>query len=551
MNRSTGNLFYWLIALGVLLNITCLFNEILEPDGTLYAALSKQIALSNDWKNLWDNGHDWLDKPHLPFWLAAFSIKIFGVNAFAYKLPALICSFIGAWYTYKLASLLYNKATAQVSVIIFMTALHTVLANFDVRAEACLTGFVIAGIYHMYRAGENKWLLHVIAASFFAALAMMTKGIFVLVTIGGGFVIYWMVTGQWKQFVSLRWWLLLVLSFVFIFPELYSLYMQFDAHPEKVMYGHDHVSGVRFFFWDSQFGRFFNNGPIKGKGDLSFFIHTLLWAFLPWSLFLYTAVYVLIKKRKQQAGNARLWIIWGSAGLSFLMFSLSKFQLPHYIVILFPQMAMITAAYLLSVQSPKAVKAIDIIMYVLLGILVVLIMLLSWYSHFGAPVISTVWVVVMLVIIAVTCRGRTIPDIITRGVCFAVLLFVFLNFQFYPSLLKYQAGMEAGKYATAHNSSAQPVLYRNGTYSYEYYAPGLVLHADTTTALLDMCKTHKELVLFLPASELISLQDSRITVQVLQTFEYFHISQLTGKFLNPVTRKTQLDTFVLASVSAK
>ncbi|RFM26739.1 ArnT family glycosyltransferase [Deminuibacter soli] len=551
MNSSTGKLFSWLIAIGVVLNITCLFNEILEPDGTLYAALSKQIALSNDWMNLFDNGHDWLDKPHLPFWLAALSMKCFGINAFAYKLPALLCSFIGAWYTYKLAVLLYNRLTAQLSVIIYLTALHTILANFDVRAEACLTGFVIAAIYHMYRAGDNKWLLHVVAAAFFSALAMMTKGIFVLVTIAAGFVIYWIVTKQWKQFISIRWWLLLVLSFVFIFPELYSLYVQFDAHPEKVMYGHDHVSGIRFFFWDSQFGRFFNNGPIKGKGDLSFFLHTLLWAFLPWSVLLYVAVVVLFNKKRKQAIEARHWIIWGSAGISFLMFSLSKFQLPHYIVILFPQMAMITAAYLLSVASPKAIKAINILQWVLLGILVALIMVLCWFSHFGNPLAVTIWVVCMLLVLLINTFRGTLNDIVMRNAGFSVMLFIFLNFQFYPSLMHYQAGMEAGKWIQQNGNGAQPVLYRNGTYSYEFYAPGQVEHADSTDALLALGKKYKKLVLFLPQSEMIALADSRFDVQVLHTFDYFHISQLTGKFLNPQTRQSQLDTFVLAAVSEK
>ena len=58
----------------------------------------------------------------------------------------------------------------------------------------------------------------------------------------------------------------LVLLILFINPELICLYIQFDLHPEKILFGHTHVSGIRFFFWDSQFGRFLNTGPIKGAG---------------------------------------------------------------------------------------------------------------------------------------------------------------------------------------------------------------------------------------------------------------------------------------------
>ena len=83
--------FLFLVALIILLNFTGLFNEILEPDGTLYALLAKQMVITGDWVNLYSFGQDWLDKPHLPFWLAAISFKLFGINSFAYKFPSFIC----------------------------------------------------------------------------------------------------------------------------------------------------------------------------------------------------------------------------------------------------------------------------------------------------------------------------------------------------------------------------------------------------------------------------------------------------------------------------
>ncbi len=133
-----------------------------------------------------------------------------------------------------------------------------------------------------------SWQL--VAGSLLAACAVMTKGPFVLITIGAGFVIDWLIKKDWKQLLHPRWWLALVLVTFFIIPELYCLYVQFDAAPQKIVFGHTGVSGLRFFFWDSQFGRFFNTGPIRGKGDPFFYFHTLLWAFLPWSLLLYAAM---------------------------------------------------------------------------------------------------------------------------------------------------------------------------------------------------------------------------------------------------------------------
>jgi hypothetical protein len=73
-----------------------------------------------------------------------------------------------------------------------------------------------------------------------------------------------------KDNFNVKWLLVFILTFIFIIPEIYAVYNQFDLHPEKVVFGKKNVSGMKFLFWDSQFGRFFNNGPIKGKGDITF-----------------------------------------------------------------------------------------------------------------------------------------------------------------------------------------------------------------------------------------------------------------------------------------
>jgi 4-amino-4-deoxy-L-arabinose transferase-like glycosyltransferase len=97
--------FYGLVAVGVLLNMTGLFPPIMELDGALYACIAKQMAQTGDFVNLYAVGTDWLDKPHFPFWVAALSFRVFGINTFAYKFPALLF-FLGSvaytlpgWFT--------------------------------------------------------------------------------------------------------------------------------------------------------------------------------------------------------------------------------------------------------------------------------------------------------------------------------------------------------------------------------------------------------------------------------------------------------------------
>lgn len=238
---------YFLIA-GVILNANGLLNDILEPDGALYATIAKHIALSGEWLNLYGDGHDWLDKPHFTFWVTALSFKLFGITALAYKLPAFIFWLAGIWFIFQLTNKLFDTTTAKVAVVIYIFSLHGILSNFDVRAEPYLTTLSIGAIYYFYKSTiSGKWS-YITLTALMSACAVMTKGIFVLVSIGGGFVIFWIISKQWNQFLNYRWWVMVLLILLFITPELYSLHVQFDLHPEKVIFGRTNVSGLKFFF---------------------------------------------------------------------------------------------------------------------------------------------------------------------------------------------------------------------------------------------------------------------------------------------------------------
>src|ERR1700743_1691036 len=182
----------WFIPLlipAILVNAGGLFIPILEPDGSLYATIAKTIARTGVFVNLYVDGHAWLDKPHFPFWMAALSFRLLGVNAFAYKFPALVFWAAGAAYTWPLSLSLYGKAVAQLSTLIYMSAAHLVISNNDVRAEPYLTGLIIGSVYHFYRASRKRPGKHLIFGSLLAALALMTKGPFVLITISAGFIL--------------------------------------------------------------------------------------------------------------------------------------------------------------------------------------------------------------------------------------------------------------------------------------------------------------------------------------------------------------------------
>ena len=71
MNFSDKKLTGFLLFVSVAINFSGLFLPIIGPDGSLYAAIAKKMAVTNNYIELFGNGTDWLDKPHFPFWITA------------------------------------------------------------------------------------------------------------------------------------------------------------------------------------------------------------------------------------------------------------------------------------------------------------------------------------------------------------------------------------------------------------------------------------------------------------------------------------------------
>jgi hypothetical protein len=341
---------------------------------------------------------------------------------------------------------------------------------------------------------------------------------------------------------NFRWLLAVVLILIFITPELYTLYLQFDLHPEKVVFGHQNVSGIKFFFWDSQFGRFFNNGPIKKtSGDPTFFLHTILWAYLPWSLLFYTAIFQFFRKNFSQPKLAEWYCVCGSL-LTFLVFSLSKFQLPFYITIVFPFFSILCAQYIRNLKLESSVKAIRIVQIFVGSVMMLLIVVLHYFFR---PEGITFLTVLLLLLTVVLFIAVTRTDVSGRFKvffqCCTIVFFVnlYFNLAYYPQLLKYQADSEAAFWINEHNPKNLPVVQTRIGYGFplDLYTNAPVYYLRSgEEALLP-----KKPYLIYAESELIDQYIRQgVKMQRLKKFDSFRITRLNGKFLNHATRKGQL-----------
>lgn len=565
----SNRFFYTLLALVAAANFTALFLPIMEPDNGLYGTVAKRMFETGDWVNLYSCELEWLDKPRLPFVLTVLFMHGLGVTTVAYKLPALLCFCGSLFYTYRFARLNYSRTVAQMATLMVGTAYHVMLSNTDVRAEPFLTLFIIGPAYHFLRVwqGTNpppgtseqpRWP-DLVAGSLLTACAMMTKGPVVpIVTIGAGLVVHALLTGRVRSLFQLRWGVAAGLTLLFTTPELYCLYQQFDAHPEKVVYGHTGTSGIRFFFWDSQVGRFLNNGPLRGSGDPLLFTHTLLWAMLPWALLFYAAVgraIVGLVRRKHGTAQPPLpeYLSLGAGLTLFVLFSASRFQLPHYLNIVFPFYCLLAAHYLTTL-SERALRRWTIGQTVLVALAMVLIAGVVLLYQPARLLEGLVWISGFALITTVLFwRYRGLPTLLGRMVLPMVMVAGVINLILYPSIMQYQAGMVAADYANERPALHRPTYlyglttFGESSWSYEYYThyPTHYVYGDSTLIRL---RQQGPVQVLTTSDYANTLTERGFQVRRIATFPYYRVSTLTGTFLNPATRPQTLKAYVLAEV---
>ena len=130
----------------------------------------------NDWVSLVDRGRDYLDKPHFLFWTSLISFKLFGVNTFAHRFPALLFSMLSVFSTYKLAKHLSDKTTAKLAALTLATAQAFILSVTDARMETPLTAAIILGTWQMILYVDKQRIINLVIGALGAAMAFSTKG---------------------------------------------------------------------------------------------------------------------------------------------------------------------------------------------------------------------------------------------------------------------------------------------------------------------------------------------------------------------------------------
>jgi 4-amino-4-deoxy-L-arabinose transferase-like glycosyltransferase len=531
------------LVLAILVNIAGIGIKYFTDDPSLYSMLARIMAQSNNFADIMYHGKDWLDKPHFPFWMAALSFKVFGISTIAYKLPALLFFLMSVVYTYKLARKFYDQETALIAVLILLTAQHVLMSNTDVRAEPYIMGLLMGAVYHFYKVKERHFsLADILMASLFTACAVMTKGIYLLIPIGSAIIGDYLFKKDLKNLFHLKWLLAFIMVAIFTLPEIYTLYIQFDLHPEKLVFGKTGISGIHWFLWDSQFGRFNNNSFIKNThGSIFFFLHTLLWAFAPWMLLFYYAIFRYIRKMVKGVVLPEYITISGSV-VMLLIFSVSKFQLPFYTNILFPFFAIITAGFVREVINSNRNLFFTIAQYSISGLLIVIVIALNFIF---APERWTVFLPLCILLGGTTLYIYKNSVIKQRALflftcCVGLWVNAYLMSVVYPMLLTFKGDLHAAEYINQYHPNDEVIAAFNVPNAFEFYT-----HQPVTFMDLGEAAKHTNALILINDDQKAGLQKSNTPFQLVQAFDNYPNENMTLPFIIKAKRMTTLNHFFL------
>ena len=517
-----------------------LFIPLMDNDSAHHANIGLHMYLTGDYVSLVDQGKDYLDKPHLLFWLAAFSYHVFGINTFAYKFFSMLFTLLGLYSTYRLGRLLYTKRVGKLASLVLASSLAFILANNDVRMDAILTASIVFSTWQLVEYLKFQRWTNVLCAGLGLALGFSTKGMVgaVVPTLASlGFMLH---QSTFVVFSDRKWIVIPLLFFLFISPVLYCYYLQFDLHPEKVIRGHSEVSGVEFILWSQNIERLDgdNFGGQSSKRDSFFFLHTLLWAFLPWSFLLIAGFWKSLKdhvKNRFQSTSRYDGLTLFTVLIMMVLLSISGYKLPHYLNILFPFFAIITAAYILDERTVKHGKLILKVQGIVVSLLFIVGLILNGWSlsmdwrvliAFSVALAATSYVVV-------TRLGSFIEKAVAVSLAGAVFCNFLLNFNWYPNLLEYQAGNVLAEVSKDHR--AQDYVFLDGyeqSPSFGFYRGELISAEPVET----VTSTNGILNVYTGEKGLMALREHGVPFNIIATAPDFHVSNLKSSFLHPDKR---------------
>ena len=301
-----------------------------DPWETHYAEVARRILQDGDWITLrWQNEY-FFSKPVLIFWLEALSFSVFGLTAWAARLPHVLTGIFGVWLAWYTLDRLAGRRAARWGALVLASAPFYLFISRQAITDITFCVFVSGALccYLLVRELEKPpvaariglWLMAGLAALAKSPLALGIPALVVLVDL--------LLSGRWRDLRRLDWWWGVPLFLAVAAPWYVAVTVK------------NWPAFFNEFFLHHNLQRAFT-GVHGERGGLEYFIKQLAYGTFPWVglaplVFGTTARRLgrslsrVYSDRSDAKGRLEVFtLLW--LGINFLVFSLMITKFHHYV----------------------------------------------------------------------------------------------------------------------------------------------------------------------------------------------------------------------------
>ena len=305
-----------------------------DVDEGAFAEATRELTVGHDWGSTTLNGVDRFDKPILIYWFQAISLKMFGVNEFAARLPSALCAFFWCLAIGQFAWRRFGPPVAIAAAGILATSVGPMLIGRAATADALLNLLLTLSTLDLWRHLEGGRDGPRRRAFAWIGVGLLAKGPVALLIPAAA-------AGLWLASNRDRSRLLRLVSD----PIAWALMVAIAAPWYAYAIAKHGMAFVNGFLLHHNVERF--TGSLEGHaGSLFYYVVVLPVAMMPWAPLLVPLATHAKTRWREPVG--RFMLLW----LAFVVvfFSLSGTKLPHYVLYGFTPLVLLAAQELVGAK---------------------------------------------------------------------------------------------------------------------------------------------------------------------------------------------------------
>jgi 4-amino-4-deoxy-L-arabinose transferase-like glycosyltransferase len=382
---------------------------LLDPDEGLHAAIAQEMVLRHDYVTPTFLGEPFLDKPILFFWVEAFSLRAFGMNEAAVRLPPLLFGALGMLSVALLGAAIFGLNVGLVAGIVYGTmVLPVAISNVAVH-DIALVPFMCLATWCLWRASISRraWAWGV-PAGVCLGLSILTKGLAGAVFVG---IFATCVAGRRPSTIAR-----LAIATTIAGGVAFCV-----AAPWYVAMERAHPGYLHYYFIERHLRGYLTATQRHAGRPWWYYLPIVIGGALPWTGYLAGA----LRHVRRRGERPLISIAWAWFGLGLVFLSIGESKLVTYVLPIFPALALAIGEAIITFGRSRAGLVTQILTLAALPIGSVIALRVALDATIGLTwIIPTVAMAAVLLLARRALRATSIEAGIGAGALMAVVSFV-------------------------------------------------------------------------------------------------------------------------------